>query len=248
MAYEAQGVNFDGTNDDLERGADLTGNADSKLFSGSLWFKIAASNNRVIAQNPGNGYEVKWTASDVLTIRGENAAGTDIFDINVGTVTDTTSWHHLMWSIDLSDTAKRHAYLDDVDSLVVALYNDDTIEFTATNHFIGQNSAGGNRYSGDLADVWLAPGQFIDLSVTANRRKFIGPNGGAVDLGSDGSTPTGTAPLMFFSGATATWHTNDGTGGGFTENGALTDAATNPPTEPGAAPPKGSLMMMGIGI
>lgn len=47
-----------------------------------------------------------------------------------------------------------------------------------------------------------------------------------------GGNPTGTDPLVFFSGATASWHTNQGSGGGFTENGALTDAATNPPSEP----------------
>src|SRR3546814_7073174 len=55
----------------------------------------------------------------------------------------------------------------------------------------------------------------------------------------DGSTPTGSAPLVFLSGATASWHTNKGTGGGFTENGALTDAATDPPAS-GAVSPSAS--------
>ncbi len=44
-----------------------------------------------------------------------------------------------------------------------------------------------------------------------------------------GSDPKRTKPsIMFFSGVTSTWHTNDGTGGSFTENGALTDCATDP--------------------
>ena len=70
--------------------------------------------------------------------------------------------------------------------------------------------------------------EYLDISVENNRRKFIDADGFPVDLGSDGSTPTGIAAIMFFSGATVSWHTNDGSGGGFTENGALTDAATSP--------------------
>src|SRR3546814_17811034 len=89
----------------------------------------------------------------------------------------------------------------------------------------------------DGADLWLDPGTYIDLSVTANRRKFVGSGAAtSVDLGADGSTPTGTAPLVFLSGATADWHTNKGAGGGFTENGALTDAATDPPASEAVAP------------
>ena len=62
----------------------------------------------------------------------------------------------------------------------------------------------------------------------ANRRKFIDVDGKPVDLGSDGSTPTGTVPLMFFSGPTDDWHINKGSVGGFTETGAFTDAPYSP--------------------
>src|SRR3546814_310645 len=41
--YQPQGVNFDGTNDYLTRGGDLTGNADSKLVTGAFWFMFTAS-------------------------------------------------------------------------------------------------------------------------------------------------------------------------------------------------------------
>jgi len=70
--------------------------------------------------------------------------------------------------------------------------------------------------------------EFVDLSIEANRRKFIDAIGKPVDLGVDGSTPTGTAPLIFLSGTTIDWHTNKGSGGGFTEVGALTTATTSP--------------------
>ena len=86
-------------------------------------------------------------------------------------------------------------------------------------------SSGSNKFNGDLADFWLDPGTYIDLSDPANRRKFRDASGNPVYLGADGSKPTGTAPDIFLSGNTEDWHTNKGTGGGFTENGALTDSA-----------------------
>jgi len=48
------------------------------------------------------------------------------------------------------------------------------------------------------------------------------------DLGSNGSTPTGTQPLIYFNGDAASAGTNAGSGGNFTINGSPTDAETNP--------------------
>ena len=83
-------------------------------------------------------------------------------------------------------------------------------------------------FTGDIADVYIAPGQFIDFSVEANRRKFISADGKPVDLGSNCSTPTGTAPAVCFSGNASSFGTNKGTGGAFTLTGTLTDAVTSP--------------------
>ena len=73
-----------------------------------------------------------------------------------------------------------------------------------------------------IADFYFNPTTYIDLSVTANRRKFISASLHPVDRGATGSIPTGTAPIMYQSGAVASWQTNKGTGGGFTLTGALT--------------------------
>ena len=48
------------------------------------------------------------------------------------------------------------------------------------------------------------------------------------DFGSTGNIPTSVAPLLYLSGATASWHTNKRTGGGITATGMLTTAATTP--------------------
>lgn len=71
-----------------------------------------------------------------------------------------------------------------------------------------------------VADVWLAsPDSFFDLSITANRRRFINADLSLVDLGTDGSEPLGVAPPIFLTvrpGDTNADHfkNNNGTGGG----------------------------------
>jgi hypothetical protein len=88
--------------------------------------------------------------------------------------------------------------------------------------FIGSNN-GADKFNGDVADLWWAPGVYLDLTVTANRRKFISADRRPVPLGANGQTPTGSAPLIFLSGDLAAWHTNKGTGGGLTQTGALSE-------------------------
>ena len=78
------------------------------------------------------------------------------------------------------------------------------------------NIRGAPGPTGDLGDLWFEDGLYIDLSVEANLRKFIGAYGNPVDLGADGSTPNTTAPIVYLGRDIATFHTNLGTGGGFT--------------------------------
>ena len=77
-----------------------------------------------------------------------------------------------------------------------------------------------------MADLMMWPGTYLDFSVEANRRLFISAAGKPVDP-AVAVAALGT-PIVRFSGPTASWHTNKGSGGGFTENGALTDASTSP--------------------
>jgi len=51
-----------------------------------------------------------------------------------------------------------------------------------------------------------------------------------VDLGSDGSTPTGTAPIMYFSrrNGASTWGDNKGSGGTFTQSGTFLAGSDSP--------------------
>lgn len=91
-------------------------------------------------------------------------------------------------------------YIDDFDdkSASSTLVN-DTISYATTNWAAGFVYGLGQEgfANGCLADLYFAPGQYLDMSIAANRRKFIDASGYPVDLGADGSTPTGAAPAVF---------------------------------------------------
>jgi hypothetical protein len=86
---------------------------------------------------------------------------------------------------------------------------------------------GGSFVRGDFGPLYFAPGQWLDLADDANAAKFIA-NGKPVDLGLDGSLPTGVAPAVYLNGDASTYMTNRGAGSSFLVNGTLTNATTSP--------------------
>lgn len=222
-------VNFNGTSTYLTRGADLTGNVDGKAGTISVWLKDAdITATQYILANTGEFLLVNILAS-LVQIVGKNTGGSAILDLRTSASSiSNDTWFHLLASWDLANAANKYVYITDVDRTNSLTHTNDTIDYTRADWSVGENTGGtGVKFSGDMAELWFDD-QFIDLSTEANRRKFIDAGGKPVDLGADGSTPTGSAPLIFQSGDTDSWHTNLGTGEGFTENGALTTASTSP--------------------
>jgi hypothetical protein len=232
MAYIANPVNFDGTNDSLTRGGGLTGIADGNIILFSCWFRRTGgfgATERIFSiyanfgTTPATRLRVVFDPNDLIEIAGFNSSGTNI--LNADAQAD----------FNLSNSAQRHIYIDGVlDSTIWTIYNiAQTLDLAPTDPetIVGRGSTV-ERLQGDLADVYFTtPASWFDLSTGGNLAKFI--SGGApVDLGADGSNVTGTTPLVFLSGPTDTWHTNDGSGGGFTEVGALTDGAVALPFVP----------------
>lgn len=239
-AYTANAVHFDGTNDWLSRGAGLTGAADSKLLTFSVWLNSTdAAGAQQIFHHEGSGAANRTrlfkqsssaTRPNSFAIRGHAAGDTNTTVLSLESSSNSLAasfgWVNILLSVDVSDSGKRHLYINDSADLdAVLTYTDAVIDFTLTDCGVGGRGSDGNALiSADMADLWYAPGVYIDFSVEANRRKFISAAGEPVDLGADGRAPTRSAPLVFLSGATEGWHINKGTGGGFTENGALTTA------------------------
>lgn len=232
--YRANAVQFDGSNDYLTRGAELTGITDGQAGTISAWINLTG----------GNATDMVWLASGITSTRfvasrlssnvfqifARRADATEILKlVTVATYTSASGWIHFLSSWDLGTAGRRRIYVNDAADLSVATFTQgETIDYVADAAWsMGAHSGGTLKFNSDVADLWFDD-SWLDISAEANRRKFITPNGKPVDLGEAGQLPTGSSPLVFLASPTASWQTNLGTGGGFTENGALTDGSSSP--------------------
>ena len=235
--YIPNGVEFDGVNDYLSAPGSLSDVGDTKQVTISFWALIKEGADYVF---DSDGIEIQHNANtnDSL-ITMYNDANTVIFlrrgVNNLSPIED--QWAHFIFSVDLENGLFEYYQNDSTANMTggTPVTIDDFINADSTNNVVvacGNNGVGVpacvNGDTLEIADLWIDYGTYLDLSDVNIRRQFIDANGFPVDLGSDGSKPTGSVPDIFLSGDTATWHTNDGTAGGFTETGAITDTITNP--------------------
>lgn len=218
--YTATPVNFDGLTY-LSRGGPLSGVTASKVWSGSIWLRLDSVEGFKRAFNAASDrFSLLYFggAPADYGLFGFDSGGTEVLRLFINFPNDPdTGWHHLLWSFDLADPAKRHFYLDDVPGGTWPVYLDQAIQFAAADLGIGANPAGNNKWRGDIADVWLRfGGPMIDFSIEANRRLFITAERRPAN---PAGWPAGAQVQLH--GGVDEWHVNKGSGEGFTENGAL---------------------------
>lgn len=231
-------TNYDGIVDYYTRAAPLVGAADSKIGIASFWFKFHSTTIAGAAGVIGNSQ----CAVELYSFEsvGIYYMATDFYGLNGGgLVTQVSSdfltpldllWHHAIMSWD-SVNGVGSVYLDDVLNYAASatFLNQDT-QFSAANWV-----AGGYYDAPPIpssipictAECFLDPTRYVDLSVEANRRKFITadrrPN---PDLtASNGLSAFGAAPLFYSPRGNGT---NVGTGGDLTAVGAPSNCGSNP--------------------
>ena len=227
-AYVPVSVNFDGSADYLTVTSATLGAGDAKTGCGSVWFKNGGSDgtNRHIVSGTSSHFAVYLNTSNQLRVTGEDASHVSAFTM-VSTQTFTSSnadkWYHVAWSYDAA-SASNQMYINGVaENLSTDTNSDRDIDYTIDYVVGARHTYFDENWTGDIADLYLNFATNIDLSNASNLAEFISADGLPVDLGSDGSTPTASAPIIYLNQNTlATWHTNAGSGGGFTEVGALT--------------------------
>ena len=241
---------FDGTNDYVSRGAQLTGVADSKIGIFSAWFRIDSfGGNEYLLSHADTGatgshFGVRLdpggsAAVNIFARNGANASICELGSTFLGGSITTGVWHHLIleWAMTRAPSSPVVGYLDDSALIfTVTTATDDTIDYTKNNCFIGALANANFKFNGCLAEMYYAPGQSLDLTVTANRRKFTAYGSlRPLFLGLDGSLPTGTQPIVYIpflgSYANATAVVNLGSGGNFTataDAGGITAGSSNP--------------------
>jgi hypothetical protein len=148
-------------------------------------------------------------------------------------------WHHMLASWDVSpvnpDPSIATFYIDDVDSISAPPAPTSVtadIGYNSPEVMAGADHLGTTKFNGSMAELYFNTVAYMDFTVVANRRKFISSLLKPMDLGADGSLPTGSPPIVYFhladGEAPANFAINRGTGGNFSITGALTTASTSP--------------------
>lgn len=231
-AFTYHSVYFDGTTNYLTRGANLTGSANGKAGTISFWIK--ATDEYVpyfVLCLPSDWSVWKRDGSDGISFSLANAAGANILVVNSPVdmiwVTSSPTWHHVMASWDLAGGPAVKLYIDGVDRTITPTATNDTISYNEGDWGVGARVGGENLFQGWLSELYFTE-TYLDLSVSGNRDKFFNSTTQKpVDLGADGSTPTGTQPLIYFHASQ--WASNAGSGGTFTVNGTLADGGAEKP-------------------
>ena len=234
--YEAEAVNLAGGG--LTRETDLVGNADGKKGIVSFWFKINGGDGTDMFVYEGRGVagterpKLFRHSDGKLWIFHKDTAGATALGIRtVLSYTASAPWKHFLASWDMAIPGSARLYVTDVSDLDEFTFVDATLDYSGPDFTfdLGANRVNTQRFNGCVADFYYNYTEYLDFDIEANRRRFIGASLRPVDLGLDGSLPTGRPPILYFSGDFATWRLNDGTGGDFTVNGMLSACVDNPP-------------------
>lgn len=229
-AYNPNAVTFDGVNDYLLLTGAFSGQADGKVGTLVLCIDTTAgdSTSRRLYTNTNNYFSCRFQADNKIQVIGRNSANSIVLNlVTVGAFLANSGFKQIVTSFDL---AAGSAYLmvnGVIQNLETSVIVNDDIDFTRTFTSMGAGTDGTVKFDGRWSDSAFHP-VFIDLSNIVNRRKFFTWNGRVKDPGATGSNWFGATALMLLRGATSDWHTNDGTGGGFTLNGTLAQATVGP--------------------
>lgn len=228
------GVNFSGA-DYLLRGAPLTSPVDSKLGIIEFFWRIDGSDTarQTIFANASGRVVVQRRTDGTVRITLKNAAGSSYSADTFATFTAGAAWHHFLYAIDTNSfgTTPVKLYVDDVATalnVVDAMGSAILVDWTDTNWSVGALPDGTDKLTGDLAHLYVNSDEWLDITVEANRRKFLDEDGFPVYLGPNGTGPTTGVPVVNLTAGPAFFPTNRGYGGDFTVTGALTAPATIP--------------------
>ncbi len=160
-------------------------------------------------------------ATDKLTFHGNKPSPlAAVLDMTTPTIPDGRNVF-IQLSMDLSDAAKRHVFIDGVDvtdDCTWTTYNTAEVFYNS----LADTTRFGNKFSGDYYDGSIGEGYFdqsyIDLSVdnpfwdsTLNKPKY---------LGEQGEYPTGSQPLIYLPIRADDAGNNLGSKSNFTVNGS----------------------------
>lgn len=219
-------VDFD-EGDLLSRTGDLTGNTNGKKGIISFWYNRRSPtelrDHIWLTDELGGGLFVRYENDNKVRVQAQAPSAAVVLEMLSTIGPSAGEWHHILIAWDLSVPDQSHIFIDDVDVTSRLTHTDSNIDYTRSNHsLMGQDA------EGCVAEFYLNYAEYLDPTLTHNRRKFIFSTLKPVSLGANGSTPTGVSPIVYFRGDETDFIVNRGTGGAFSKVGTPVDCAASP--------------------
>lgn len=236
--YTASSASFDGANDRIQFSSSavtFSGTGTSITISG--WVNPGADGTaQTLVQGrsgtSGSQWYVQRTTTERLRFFFQDSTPTTIIDISspidvaeaadgwvhfyftANTATGTDDWDLWINGVDVSGTSTETTFT-----------TDGVLAGDRTNLNIGADDSNGGDVNGYIAELWIDDAYHAADSATV--LKFY-TGGNPVDLGSDGSTPFGSAPDLYMRFISGSLGVNSGADGGTaTVTGAI-DGPTFP--------------------
>jgi hypothetical protein len=235
--YNAPYSDLDGTADYLSCTTALTGIADGKTFTLSFCFNKDSASTKypfTIYSSTTKRFRAIVDSGGYITIEASSSAGTGVLFVSSSAGSIALNRNYVITvSVDLTDTAKRHLYINGSAATATwSTYSNTDIDFSPATprYYAGYDANPANFFDGRLGAIWFNT-SYIDLSVASNLAKFVAGTGidaKPVDLGATGELPTGTSPLIYLPMYGNNAGKNYGTGGAFTVNSGPYTGARGP--------------------
>jgi len=209
-----------------------TGLVDGQKVTASFWFKTDGNGTEDTIYNgtPNGDFHIRHGSDNKMSFYGATSSYSNIMVTKSGTTqTVADGWTHWYLAADLGATTVEIYKNGSDDNPTLTTVSNSTIDFAEPGAHVMANHTAGSIASGDLAEFWMHTDYYAASTYVSS---FIS-GGYPVDLGSDGSTPTGVQPLFYYhldvDEAAANFFTNAGTAGDPTaEGGTLSTASTSP--------------------
>ena len=158
---------FDGSNQWMSLSTVPTGLSDGKLFTFSFNASQTTGNGQIFTAS--NGQVSIKLESRQCTVRLGNSGGAVLYFSSPATAASKLYYgqhNHWCFSCDLSDTSKRHMFLNGVDitsGINFITYTNAVADLTHTPNAIGAGATGGDKFNGSIGEFYLDD-SYIDLA------------------------------------------------------------------------------------
>jgi len=215
VASTADAVNLDGSTRLANSSPTVV--ADGTSFVSSIFVKPSSFgiNARFFGSGLNRGVSIGIDASGSLNLFAYNTSNlTRVSQSGVAQL-ELNEWTHIAVALDLNNISASRIYVNGQNTNVSwNLLSSGAFNFSSIIEFIvGATTSGGTfSFNGDLAEVYYAPNEFVDLD--ANIGDFVNPDGTPV-------SQAGNPGYVYHSGGPASFATNLGTAGQPTVTGTL---------------------------